>query len=290
MKQMILFDTMQALPDKKPIPQDIARALGFSLQRAEADDGTVYYAVQDWVAGLAHTDNPARLWSDMKRSKASRQIQLYERIVQLPYQAANGRTYQMDYADEETIYLITQRLDARGDVTYALAYFAKVLKQASDDRRNPAAAAERYQRQYIADQVARGMTEEQARRALVERIEGKDDYKRLMESIVSVCTDAPNFARIVNTEYVALFGKAAKDLEALLKSKSVRDALPELQLQYLRTAEAGLRKVLEQKGRLSNDQIIYAAKQVCQPLGVHLQSLCEALGIDHVTGSPLLKA
>lgn len=285
--QLALWNQIEDTPDKKPIPQEIARFYDFDLQRVEAS-GTTYYSVQDWLRGIGETPNSRRYWSDMKKRATGDQKQLYARCVQLPYLADNGKTYQMDYADEELIYFITQRMESTIRVVQVLALFAKYLKQVSEHRRNPELAAEYARQRYVASKVAQGMSESDAMNLLRTREDAKDDFKRLSATIYAVCTDTPNMPKIINAEYVGLFGKVANELKVVLESKSIRDALPELQLSYLRTAEAGLRKVLEQRGRLSNDRIIYAARQVCDPLGVHLQSLCEALGIDHITGKPLL--
>lgn len=286
-KQLALWDNLENMSGKKPIPQDVARAFNFDLQRVE-HDGTVYYSIHDWIHGVCQSDNPSRYWSDMRRRTKGAQADSYARCVTLPYTTTNGKTRQMDYADDELIYFITQRMESTPRVIQVLLLFSKYLKQASDHRQNPERAKEYWRQRYIADKIAQGMTEQQAINVLRTREDSKDDFKRLADTVFQVCSDTPRMSDIVNAEYVGLFGKIAKELKTILNTKSIRDALPELQLSYLHTAETGLRAVLERKHSLTNDQVIYAARQVCAPLGVHLQSLCDALGVDRITNQPII--
>lgn len=286
-KQLALWDNLESMSGKKPIPQDIARAFGFDLQRVE-QDGNVYYSIHDWIRGVCQSDNPSRYWSDMRRRTQGNQSDSYARCVTLPYTTTNGKTRQMDYADDELIYFITQRMESTPRVIQVLLLFSKYLKQASDHRQNPERAKEYWRQRYIADKVAQGLSEDQAVKALRIREDAKDDFKRLADVVFQICSDTPRMDAIINAEYVALFGAVAKELKVLLNAKNIRDALPELQLSYLHTAETGLRAVLERKDALSNERIVYAARQVCAPLGEHLQSLCSILGINRVTSQPVL--
>ncbi|MHB8627620.1 MAG: hypothetical protein ACYDBJ_10555 [Aggregatilineales bacterium] len=72
--------------------------------------GKRYYAIQDWIRGVAQTENPRRFWSDLKKRFEKIGIELYAWCVQLPYRASNGKRYDIDHTDEEGLYRITQRM------------------------------------------------------------------------------------------------------------------------------------------------------------------------------------
>src|SRR5579859_4330293 len=143
--------------DKRPLPEIIAERYDFKLAYLDYEDGNRYYAVQDWIVGVAQTDSPRRFWSDLqKRLKKAGLTQLYDSCVQLPYRATNGRFYQMDYAKAETLYQITQRMDVhsglRDDVLEFLAKSGVVLDEMRIDREQAIdAAIEAYKRQGKSD-------------------------------------------------------------------------------------------------------------------------------------------
>src|SRR5262249_52400792 len=99
--------------DSRPLPEIIAEQYNFPLAYLDHIDGNRFYAVQDWIKGVAQTDNARRFWSDLQKRLKKAGNTLYASCVQLPYRASNGRTYQMDYARAETLYQITQRMDAQ---------------------------------------------------------------------------------------------------------------------------------------------------------------------------------
>lgn len=120
-----------------------------------------------------------------------------------------------------------------------------------------------------------------------DRLDTISEYKLLCQAIDRVCAH-PNYGAVVNTEYLGLFGAVADDLKRILHTKSIRDGLPKLQLSYLHTAELGLRQLLEQSSRMNTDDIVFAAQHICEPLGTHLHEMSVLLGVDRVTGVPLL--
>lgn len=121
-----------------------------------------------------------------------------------------------------------------------------------------------------------------------DRLEAIDDYKMLCQSIDKVCAN-PQYGVIVNSEYVSLFGMMAASLKVILKTKSIRDSLPELQLAHLHTAEISLRMLLDRSESMTTNAICEAAQDICRPLNASLISISRVLGVHHVTGQPLLE-
>lgn len=64
-----------------------------------------YFSIVDIVAVLTDSSIPKRYWTDLKRNlvEAEGSFQLYEKIVQLKLPASDGKNYQTDCANTETI-------------------------------------------------------------------------------------------------------------------------------------------------------------------------------------------
>jgi hypothetical protein len=138
-------------PDDRPLPERIAAHYGFPLAQKDHDDGKRYYAVQDWILGIAQTANAHSLWARLKKrarkmaeeASEGQLVPWWNQLVQLPYRASNGKTYQMDFADAETLYRITQRMDANtGRRNEILAYLAKSGVVIDEMIRDPRVAQE----------------------------------------------------------------------------------------------------------------------------------------------------
>lgn len=281
--QLSLFDNIQS---DFPLPERIASGgidwQSFPLPPQE-HDGQTFYPVQDWIAGVAMPDSsPSEFWRKLKARMVKSGIELRTWCTKLSYTAENGRKYQIDHATAEGLYLITQRMDANTGIrNKILAYLAKAGVIADEFRRDPEKA--------ISAGIAGYRRQGQSNDWIKERIETIDDYKLLCITVDRVCK-APRYGEIVNTEYRALYGLIAADLKALLNTKKIRDALPQLQLSYIHTAEIALRLLLDQSESMTNEDICRAAKAICEPLGAHLREVSRILRIHHITGKPLLAA
>lgn len=269
--QLSLWDTPEQVVNTKPLPLRAAQEYGFPLQHYEPTEETpVYlYSVQDWIAGVAQTDNPRQFWRELKK----RDVNSVFTTEKFPYRASDGKSYKMDYASDKTLYLITQAMGAKTGLSQ------RILKYL-------ASAGAKFDELLINPDAAKAFTNELSDYHQL-RSESIDTFKALMNRVYQIC-ETPNPGELVNTEYIALMGKTAGQMRELLNTKNVRDALPSLQLSYVKTAEEGLKVLLTNQSRMSMPQIIAAAQKVCLPLGMHLQGICEMAGIDVVTGKPLL--
>jgi hypothetical protein len=129
--------------DDRPLPERIAEQYGFPLAHKDHEDGRRYYAVQDWIKGVADTSSPRQFWNEMKKRLKKSGIELSTWCLQLPYRASDGKNYQMDHADAESLYRITQRMDANtGLRNKILAYLAAAGVAVDEMIRDPYTAQE----------------------------------------------------------------------------------------------------------------------------------------------------
>lgn len=91
--------------DKRPLPEIIADHCGFKLA-SQSNEGKQYYAVQDWIRGVAQPVDASKFWHDMKR----RHPYLVQVCWKLSYTASDGKKYQRDYADAVGLMAIFHRI------------------------------------------------------------------------------------------------------------------------------------------------------------------------------------
>jgi hypothetical protein len=117
------------------------------------------------------------------------------------------------------------------------------------------------------------------------RLEGQNTFKRLAGQIVRL-TDGSMIGRVVGKEYVMLFGKVSEDLKKTLHTKNIRDALPELPLKHIELIESSIATVLSNRKHMSDDEIMALAINTIKPMANNLKMVCEAAGLDIITGKP----
>ncbi len=84
------------------LPLIVAQKWSFPLAHVETDEG-YFYAVQDWIRGLTSETNIRATQSQIKK-------QLSISTKQLPYLSSDGKTYQVEFANDKGLYLIAQYL------------------------------------------------------------------------------------------------------------------------------------------------------------------------------------
>ncbi len=74
-------------------------------------EGEWWFSVVDIVQVLTGSSIPKRYWSDLKRKLVKEgYFELYEKIVQLKFAAADGKFYATDCADTETMFRIIRAI------------------------------------------------------------------------------------------------------------------------------------------------------------------------------------
>ena len=282
--QLALFDAND-YNDNRPAPERVASAHGFALAYHEDTDGDPehrWYAVQDWIAGVAHASEPRKFLTALKSRLKKAGFELSTSCRQLPYLASNSKKYKTDHAQAETLYLITQRMDANTPLRDAiLRYLAKAGVRLDQYRRDP--------EKMVNDAITAFKRQGKDDEWIETRFKAIDTFKALTSTIQRLC-DSPRYGDLINTEYMELFGSTAAELQRILNTKSVRNSLPALQLSYVETAERAIKTIIQHKDRMSNPQLIAAFVSAVRPLGVSLEDVCRQVGIDRVTGLPLIEA
>ena len=67
-----------------------------------------YFSIVDTIAVLTDSTIPKRYWSDLKKKLLKEGFQLYEKIVQLKFEASDGKKYATDCAETSVLLRIIQ--------------------------------------------------------------------------------------------------------------------------------------------------------------------------------------
>lgn len=100
--------------DKRPHPEIVIDYLGGHMTFIDTSDGRLY-SVRDWVyyVSASKNKNISAPWSDLKKVMLQQpEFKVSEILRVLEVDTAGGKQ-QMDFTDENGLYLITQRMSDR---------------------------------------------------------------------------------------------------------------------------------------------------------------------------------
>ena len=107
-----------------------------------------WYSVIDIVGAISESKNPRRYWSDLKRKlKKEGYSQLYENIVQLKMAATDGKSYNTDAANTQTLFRIIQSIPSPNAEPFK-QWLATLAKERIEEIENPELAAQRAREYY----------------------------------------------------------------------------------------------------------------------------------------------
>ena len=113
--------------------------------------------------------------------------------------------------------------------------------------------------------------------------------KTAMDAAAAHAAEPFSYAELTNIEYIQLFQRKAQQLRAQLGGKNPRDSMTRLALIAVEWTEAAFEELLKQRGeQLTRDELYTAMQQCASGVGATVQQMQTALGIDLVTGKPLL--
>ena len=265
---------------------NVSEDYSFPLQRCYLPDGREMYAVQDWIAGVAKPSDVRVFWQQMKKRLQKSQNELYTACIQLHYLSSNGRTYQLDYADNLTLYGITQHMGVdTGIRNKVLKHLAKTGAAFDAARRDPERAEIEINLQ--ARQNALDSGKDPAWVAVREM--GKVTRKQFTALLMNLNPDT-RIDIATNAIYEGVLGDNADGLNAQLglKPKSnPRDHMSRLALIYVMAGEEAARLHLlpYADDDIVPTRVIYATiNTVASTVGAQAKDVANQLKIDLVTG------
>lgn len=289
--------------DQRELPLLIAEQFSFALQTHQVE-GKTHFAVQDWIAGVAQTSDPADLWNKLKRRSVVPKsgtvgIELSTACRQLPYTAKNGKSYQMDYADAVTLYEITMRMGTETGIrNRVLRYLANSGEAIDQIRRNPEIALEigiRLTNPKTAIERARlaWLREGKDEAWIARRIEGMVARKGLTETLKAVVTgiSGREYGIATGAVYQRLYEMTSAEIRAALNippTANIREHLSARGLKYLTLAEDLITERLTIAESVMWEEAVQVIRECAGIIGRSVREVEAYMGRSVVTGLPLL--
>jgi hypothetical protein len=222
-------------------------------------EGKWYFSVVDVVAVLTESSNPRRYWSDLKIQLAEKEgfSQLYEKIVQLKLESADGKKYETDCASTEGILRIIQSIPSPKAEPFK-RWLAQVGSERLDEIENPEIAAKRMREIYKAKGYSDEWIEKRVRGIAV-RDELTNEWKKrgvkeqAEYSILTAEISKATFG-MTPSEY-----KNFKELER--PTDNLRDHMTDLELIFTMLGEASTTEIAKNKDAQGFVQNKKAAKE-----------------------------
>lgn len=231
-----------------------------------------FFSVVDVIQVLTDSNIPKRYWSDLKRKLAAEGSEVYENIVQLKLQAADGKKYLTDVADTEQVFRLIQSIPSKKAEPFKL-WLASLgqerLNQLQDPELSIEQAIKDYRRLGYSEawinqriktiEIRKGLTDEWKRGGMDE----KQDYASLTD--------------IISKAWSGMTTKQYKEYKGLRK-ENLRDNMTNVELMLNGLAEAAATEMSKRenpKGFAENANIAHrggnvanvARKQLEQELG-----------------------
>ena len=207
----------------------------------DSEKETWYFSVIDVIEILTMSTIPKRYWTDLKKKLKLEGSQLYEKIVQLKMEAADGKKYATDCLDTQDLLRMIQSIPSPKAEPFK-QWLAKVGYERMQEISNPEQGLERARENW--QKLGR------SEKWIQQRMTGQETRNKLTdywkESGVQKSDEFAFLTNIIHQEWTGLTVKSHKDLKGL-KSQNLRDHMSEAELIFTALAELSTRQIAEAK-------------------------------------------
>lgn len=216
---------------------------------------TWFFSVIDVIEILTGSSIPKRYWSDLKKKLTKEGSQLYENIVQLKFEATDGKKYATDCLDTPNLLRLIQSIPSPNAEPFK-QWLAKVgyerMQEIQDPEMSLDRARENWQKLGRSEKwIQQRMTGQETRNKLT-------DYWK--ESGVEKSDEFAFLTNIIHQEWTGLTVKSHKDFKGL-KSHNLRDHMSEAELIFTALAELSTRQIAETANAKGVSQNAVAGKK-----------------------------
>ncbi|MBS1775434.1 MAG: hypothetical protein JSS64_04045 [Bacteroidetes bacterium] len=214
-----------------------------------------YFSIVDVIAVLTDSPNPRKYWSVLKTRLKKEGSELATNCSQLKMQSADGKFYNTDVADTETLLRIIQSIPSPKAEPFK-QWLAKVgyerMQEIADPEQSLDRARENWQKLGHSEKwIQQRMSGQETRNKLT-------DYWK--ESGVEKPDEFAMLTNIIHQEWTGLTVKKHKDLKGL-KSQNLRDHMSEAELIFTALAELSTRQIAEAEKAKGIQQNSIASKK-----------------------------
>ncbi len=201
-----------------------------------------WFSVIDVVEILSGSDRPRKYWNDLKKKLEEEGFaQLSEKIGQLKLQSSDGKFYETDCANTETIFRIIQTIPSPNAEPFK-RWLAKVGYERMQEIEDPELATKRTRELYKAKGYSEAWIEKRMRGIAV-REELTDEWQN------RGVKEAKDYAILTAEISKATFGMAPAEYKKFknLKRENLRDHMNDLELIFSMLGEASTTEIARNK-------------------------------------------
>jgi len=214
-----------------------------------------YVSVIDVIEVLTGTDNPRRYWSDLKRKLKAEGNQLYENIVQLKMQSADGKYYNTDAANTKGILRVIQSVSSPKAEPFKM-WLAQLGTERIDEVADPEIAIDRAFQTYL----RKGYSEKwinQRIKTMEVRKDLTDEWQR------SGVEDTKDFATLTDIMTKEWSGKTTREYKNFkgLKKENLRDHMTNMELVLNMLAEVSATELSKDTDPVGMIESVKVAKE-----------------------------
>lgn len=196
-----------------------------------------YFSIVDTIKVLTGSTIPKRYWSDLKKKLSKEGSQLYEDIVQLKMQSADGKYYKTDVADTEQLFRLIQSISSPKAEPFKL-WLAQIASERLDEMQDPEQTIDRALERYLQLGYSENWINQRLKSIEI-RKELTDEWKKhgLKEGM--------QFATLTDIITKAWSDRTTKEYKILkgLKKENLRDNMTNTELILNMLAEASTKDI-----------------------------------------------
>ena len=196
-----------------------------------------YFSIVDTIKVLTGSTIPKRYWSDLKKKLSKEGSQLYENIVQLKMQSADGKYYKTDVADTEQLFRMIQSISSPKAEPFKL-WLAQIASERLDEMQDPEQSIDRALERYLQLGYSENWINQRLKSIEI-RKELPDEWKKhgLKEGM--------QFATLTDIITKAWSDRTTKEYKILkgLKKENLRDNMTNTELILNMLAEASTKDI-----------------------------------------------
>ena len=221
----------------------------------DSEKETWYFSIIDVIEILTGSSIPKRYWSDLKRKLTKEGSQLYEKIVQLKFEAADGKKYITDCLDTPNLLRLIQSIPSPKAEPFK-QWLAKVGSERIDEIEDPEIGFDRLMETYL----KKGYSKEWVN----QRLKSIEVIKELTDEWgVRGAKAGKEYAILTDEITKAWSGFSTKEYKNFkdLKKENLRDHMSNLELVLNMLAEASTTEISKNKKPKTFQENKHIAKQ-----------------------------
>jgi len=214
-----------------------------------------YLSVIDIISTLTDSTIPKRYWSDLKKKLTLEGSQLYEKIVQLKFEATDGKKYATDCLETQDVFRLIQSIPSPKAEPFKL-WLAQVAAGRLDEMQDPELSIDRALEQYLKLGYSENWINQRLKSIEI-RKELTDEWKN------RGLKEGQQFATLTDIITKAWAGKTTKEYKVFkgLKKENLRDNMTNTELILNMLAEASTRDISEATNPKDFDESKKVAQQ-----------------------------